>query len=148
MREFGINVDDRAHRHKGQQSISDLDFKIPLELSRGLLTFKSRQPTDEELDTLNVFTLTSDTPWNPSDLSDESPPPDSLWQPSVSHTSSSSHIPNFPYIRQYLGWVNEEVAKHTLGHTTQLAKNIAHLPLRKHIKTRCPHLNHPPLREL
>ena len=38
--------------------------------------------------------------------------------------------------------------KKTLDATTQLAKNTLQIPLKRHIKSREPHLNHPRLRKL
>ena len=70
-------------------------------------------------------------------------------------TSRGQHIINTqdaaPYIeeiRACLGWIPTEVAKKTLDATTQLVKNTLQIPLKRHIKSRKPHQNHPRLRKL
>ena len=49
--------------------------------------------------------------------------------------------PNFEALQPCFAWAPVDVIKHTFAVTTRYAKNILHLPLRKHFKSRFPALN-------
>ena len=44
-------------------------------------------------------------------------------------------------LRPYLGWRSLEIVKKTLKNTTQMAQMIITYPLRRHVKSRFPHMN-------
>ena len=77
MREKVQGLDCVSIRHGGKQEItlSD-DIKIPLNIKNGMVNFKHRVPTEDELnlfqdDHFNVLELTQDAPWNPKKFTDE-----------------------------------------------------------------------------
>ena len=74
----------------------------------------------------------------------------SLNQAKVSIFGISSAKKPFDYesIRKFFGWRPVEVVKHTIQATTQYAKNVIRLPLRKHYKSRFPALRVPRLFEV
>src|SRR5688572_19017040 len=45
------------------------------------------------------------------------------------------------HLRPYLGWRSLEVVKKTLKNTTQMAHMIIRYPLRRHVKSKFPHMN-------
>ncbi len=48
--------------------------EIPLKFKRGLLPVPMREPTEEELQFLPIFDITSDTPWDPKDIDEDENP--------------------------------------------------------------------------
>ena len=172
-REYGIVINDTAHRHGGTQNILADGYDLPLNLLRGLFTMNIREPTEYERINCTRIILTGDQPW---DVGDYDTP-----NPSTAYTSTSL-IPSIPPIQKLLsipfiqeddmcqvvranpsnttvrdvdmltyqarmGWMPMEVLTHTLSNTTQLAKNYFRLPLRRHFKSRFPQLNRNRLRE-
>ena len=51
-------------------------------------------------------------------------------------------------LRPYFGWRPVDVIRETLKCTTQLAANVIHYPLRRHLKSRFMQLRHPRLNEM
>ena len=49
--------------------------------------------------------------------------------------------PDYSALRPFFGWASNEVIKRTFQATTQYARNVYHLPFRKHYKSRFPALN-------
>ena len=67
MREFGLDVDDKAKHHEGKSAITvDEETIVPLQTRGALSTFKFRQPTQEDYDNLRVVNITQDDIWIPS----------------------------------------------------------------------------------
>ena len=71
IREHGIEVDDKAKRHGGSQSIIADGLKIEFKLKNGLLVKSFKYPTEEELNTLQHIVLTLDLPWDPERYNDD-----------------------------------------------------------------------------
>ena len=71
LRSAGIDICGIAKRFGGRSGIFlDDDTIIPLHLERGLMTCPIRMPTHKELNTLHVYWLTDDAPWDPSSATD------------------------------------------------------------------------------
>jgi hypothetical protein len=73
LREFGVIIDSKCHRHGGTQQIVIKDnnhsdsLVIPLDLAGCMVHFRHRLPISEEIASLKQYNLTQgDTPWNPS----------------------------------------------------------------------------------
>jgi hypothetical protein len=64
---FGIDLCDDAYvKHRGLRLIDHKsELRIPFEAAGTTISFQSRYPTQEELDTCQHVTLTSDSNWNP-----------------------------------------------------------------------------------
>ena len=71
IQEHGIEVDDKAKRHDGSQSIIADGLKIEFKLKNGLLVKSFKYPMEEELNTLQHVVLTSDLPWDPTQYNDD-----------------------------------------------------------------------------
>jgi hypothetical protein len=78
LREFGVIIDSKCHRHGGTQQIVIKDdnhsdpLVIPLDLAGCMVHFRHRLPTSEEIASLKQYNLTQGgTPWNPSSFSDQ-----------------------------------------------------------------------------
>jgi hypothetical protein len=79
MRANGLIVDSTSENHMGidekpgTQSFysADKDIQFRMQQKSGLMTIPHREPTDDEINTLPKFVLTSDDIWNPGDLQDE-----------------------------------------------------------------------------
>ena len=70
-REYSVKIDDVARRHGGLQRIQVEDRIIPLKFQQSLLYVPIRCPTEWELSKLPRLHLTSDQPWDPASLNDE-----------------------------------------------------------------------------
>ena len=65
-----------------------------------------------------------------------------LWRISSCNAARFRHVPHdYEALRPYFLWKPIEAVKATLENTTQLARNVMRLPLRKHFKSRFPALN-------
>ena len=168
LREHGVRVHDVARRHGGDQCIQVDSYTLPLEMNNGLLTVPLRVPTEEELLMCPVVPISSEDPWDPSNLPSmegstcrinallgEVPEPTSLKKIiqdvrlayTLQHKGFTEKNPKL--LRPYLGWIPESRVKNTLENTTQLAELDTRLPLRRHLKSRYPQLknNRPRLAE-
>ncbi len=73
LRAAGHVVHNVPRKYGGKQCLKLYDGPtIPLYYKQGLCQMKTSYPTDEELQTLRVFDLTLDLPWNPSYEHDDS----------------------------------------------------------------------------
>ncbi len=110
-------------------------------LDHGVLTAKIWRPTDNELKRLDVIELTSDIPWDPSELDeDEVLNEDAIVIAKANPTGTEPAPCNLEEMRPYLGWKSTDIIEKTLKATTQYAKNHLRLPMRQHFKTRFPAL--------
>ena len=77
VRAFGIDIDDcpsifTVAGRKGRQSMivgtndDESAVELPFQFTNNLICYAIREPTMQELETLPIFILTSDAPWNPS----------------------------------------------------------------------------------
>ena len=144
----GHTVNDVPIRYGGSQTISTYDDQsLLMAYVDGLCCLQIRRPTQEELQSLPLITLTSEVPWCPQ--VGESDPYNGLVEQEDSHNhllmvnkmSSNQKEPNWDKIQPCFGWKPIEVIKATYQNTTQLATNNARLPLREHYKSRFPALN-------
>ena len=72
---FGLDIDSKLHRFGGRGSIIlDNEVTILLRLEHALMSCPIRLPTDEELDSLQIYCLTENAPWDPDTLSEELDP--------------------------------------------------------------------------
>jgi hypothetical protein len=75
MRESGIVVDSVSRRHKGsngQQGTQSIQLSattsIELEVRDALMSFRIREPTDSERETLPRYRISPHGPWNPKNF--------------------------------------------------------------------------------
>ncbi|MGL4933427.1 MAG: hypothetical protein ACRC4P_08975, partial [Aeromonas sp.] len=69
---FDLTVDCRSRKKGGLQRVTTPDgYMIPLHVRNGLSYMDMRPPNDSELETYPHVMFTSDTPWDPSCLDDE-----------------------------------------------------------------------------
>ena len=76
LREFGVQIDSKCHRHGGTQQMvirkeSNM-LPVPLDLAGCMVHCKHRLPTSGECESLKRYSLTQgDIPWNSSAFSDQ-----------------------------------------------------------------------------
>ena len=70
-RENAVKIDDVANRHGGSQSIQVENRNIPLKFYRSLLHIPIRRPTEWEMDNLPRYHLTSEQPWDPEAINND-----------------------------------------------------------------------------
>ena len=165
-REHGVIVNDVARRHGGEQNIIVDDITIPLETVKGLLSFKIREPSQNEVKNCPRITLTSDSQWEIGDFDNKQAmktttdinssiktedlfPAGSVniqLRNNVTHTHVLDN--DLKAVQPKMGWMPLSTLAKTLEVTTQLAKNTLRLPMRRHIKSRFPQLNRNRLREI
>ena len=128
-------------------------------MDNGLLTISLRVPTEEELLMCPVVTISSDDPWDPSNLAGdvniscrinallgEVPEATNIQKLvddiRIAYTLQHKGFTNESYkaLRPYLGWIPESRVKSTIENTSALAKLDTRLPLRRHLKSRYPQL--------
>ncbi|MGH3054674.1 MAG: hypothetical protein ACRDL7_06820, partial [Gaiellaceae bacterium] len=96
-----------------------------------------REPTEDELDELDIFEITSELPWLSA-------------SPLLPRRIAVSDVPISEW-QERLGFVNEQVAKQTLLATTQLVRSVeaeTRDDPRRHLKSRLPQLRPKRINEL
>lgn len=168
LRHFGTIVDDAPRKFGGKQRIATIDgYIIPLSIRDGLPYMDMLPPTQAEIDCYPHVFFTSDTEWNPQNITDEYPVSELELteediQVSEYHTtkldcygnllpSAREHEFNFRSVARNkldleklssnFGFIPIKRIEHTLDHTTQFARLDTRLPLRKHFKSRFPAAN-------
>ena len=69
LRKFGVPVWDNPFDHERPFSIqASWDLEIPLKTKGTKIFFNSRVPTEDELRDCPKISMTSEAPWNPSDV--------------------------------------------------------------------------------
>ena len=70
VRHGGVGFWDNPYdyNHKLGMEVYENDMNIPMEYQGTKLVFKTSVPTEQELNTLPHITLTSEQPWNPSEV--------------------------------------------------------------------------------
>jgi hypothetical protein len=68
LRHFGIQVSDNPYDHEHPLQISTDVCDIPLDINGTIISFQTRAPTDEELNSYPHIVLTSDHPWDPHNV--------------------------------------------------------------------------------
>jgi hypothetical protein len=155
LRQFGTIVDDTPRNFGGRQCLETLDgYIIPLSVRSGLSFMDMSPPTKTELETYPHVFFTSDTDWNPHDISDEYSITDLLLNESDSqqseyHTDSINaygelipsarqqeiHLrdhrrnpPDLDKLSPNFGFVPRTGIQHTLDKTTNFARIDSRLP--------------------
>ena len=147
MRHHGTIVDDVPHRYGGSQSLKTVcGHKLPLAYHVGLCSLHICLPSQDELDSLPIYDLTSPEEWcpqvgesDPYDGLDE--PVDSDYDVTLLPVKTDPQEPNWDHIQKCFGWKPLDVVKNTYDHTTQYATSHLRLPMREHYKSRFPALN-------
>ena len=122
----------------GRQCFKVEDKTIPLCFDGRKMFLDIRRPTERELDTLDIFEMTSPDAFEP-DTKDE------IRTSRVIQRDTEKYAGNLTLHqwRERLGMAPEEVVKRTLGSTTQLAMNVEienRMVGRQHYKSRFPFL--------
>ena len=129
-------------------------------MNNGLLSIPLRVPTEEELLMCLIVPISSDDPWDPSNLPStdvdstcrinavlgEAAEPTDLRRLvqdvriayTLQHKGFTQESPKL--LRPFLGWIPEHRVLSTIENTTRLAELDRRLPLRRHIKSRYPQL--------
>ena len=166
-----VNDRSISLRHGKQRIVTPDGYVIPLQLREGLAYMDMRPPTDHDLATLPHITFTSDADWDPRVLDNEitaSSPSllDGLADAHLGDTDTRvsdlgeylghhtivdriccagrCYVPTAPdlvALQPKFGWLNTNTIQRTLEQTTQYARNVCRLPMRKHFKSRFPALN-------
>jgi hypothetical protein len=68
LRHFGVTVSDDPTDKNREFGIVGADFRVPFEMSGTTVFFKSRVPTQWEMENCRIVELTIDAPWNPSEV--------------------------------------------------------------------------------
>ena len=148
MRNAGHTINDVPSRYGGNQNIVTYDNQVlPLAYIDGLCCLKIRKPTDQELHSLPLISITSEVPWCPQ--VGETDPYDGLNEHEDSHChlmminkmASHKREPDWEKLQPCFGWKPIDLIKATYKNTTQLAMNHIRLPMREHYKSRFPSLN-------
>ncbi len=142
IRHFKHHVDETLRCFGGKGCIDTLEgHRLLFHLDHGMLTAKIRCPTDDEMKHLDVIELTSDIPWDPSELDeDEVFTKDEIVIAKANPTGTEPVPRDLEEMRPYLGWKSTDIIEKTLKAMTQHAKNHLRLPMRQHFKTRFPAL--------
>ncbi|MGH7954782.1 MAG: hypothetical protein ACREOZ_02355, partial [Gloeomargaritales cyanobacterium] len=133
----GIHVDDDIHFGSGYIiAKEEFGVDIPLKMDLGLVYLTIEAPTEADLENLSVLVLTSDTPWNPAEIST----PRGFAQAIHGKVTFEDDEEKVKKIATRLGTTNLDIVKRTLDCTTWMGKLDPRVPLRRHIKSRLPHM--------
>jgi hypothetical protein len=150
MKEYQVHVEETPKRHGGFPHLEQEGCIIPMKLKNGLLTIQVRTPTEHELNTCEVITLTSDDPWDPSEIHDE----DLSEEEYIAYCNNYFDEPrqinlhwtkakpmDIQKVEKFFFFPGKETMKKTLQATTQLGKFSTKIPLKPHYKSRNPILS-------
>ncbi|MGH3053660.1 MAG: zinc finger CCHC domain-containing protein, partial [Gaiellaceae bacterium] len=132
---YGIQVDDDPYFGSGYIISNDNGIDLPLTIESGLIFLPIERPTEDDLEKLSVFTLTSDLPWDPTNLSI----PCGFAQ-AIKGKIQNNDDELIMQLAPRLGMTNLDIVKKTLQCTTWMGRLDPRVPLRRHIKARLPHM--------
>ena len=126
----GFFVDDNVYFGEGKiHTKEEWGFDIPLEIESGLAFFQIEMPTEKDLENLECYELTSDYPWDPTNVEETN------WV-NIKKGRADHEKTFIDELSKRIGNSNLDRVKRTLDVTTWMGSLDPRRPLRKHFKPR------------